>query len=355
MFYSGADTKAMRASLRRICWKHILDTNSLCLRFVFNHLPQLIERPAMQTRAHFFASSNSFPNILQVLHYYRTATILFCLVNNLFGNTVINVFNVTSFSARDLSQCLSSRLRTFALKTFSCSQKLISLSSKKTSSKQFSRRSCSQNIFSQIDPHDVSCFNKQNIGEIEHEVKKPLFSPANQFCFFWKPEFKKRLVKLANLKRNLNPSLRSKERQDTFFQRICSFVKMDRACLFKDKLFRILLRFQPSRDFSDSIATHLRTQFGKLLPQRSVRQMVQPNTVPFPVQKSHRGYMITRFCKQILKLTKKFILKARYAKFKGNCSFHRKEFKMPGDLKTIFREQRFLPALKGQVSALSKG
>jgi hypothetical protein len=65
--------------------------------------------------------------------------------------------------------------------------------------------------------------------------------------------------------------------------------------------------------------------------------------------------MITSFCKQLLKLTKRFILKVCYAKFDGNGSFHRKEFTIHSDLKTMFREQRFLPALKGQVSALSIG
>ena len=354
MFDSSANTKTARASLRSKCGKNIFHAHSFCCRFVFNHLPQLIERPTMQARSYLFACSNPVSYVFQVFHNNSTAAMFFSFADNLLGNTVIHVLNVTSFSARDLSQFLSCRLRTVALKTLSRSQKFIPLSAKKSSSEQFSRGGCGQNIFSQINSHSFSCINRQNIGQVKDEVKEPLLSLADEFSFFWKSEVKERLVKSADLKRNLNSALWRKKRQHGFFQGIGSLVKMDRTFFLKNKLFGLFSCLQRSRYFCNCIATHLSSEFRKTVSQGSIRQMVQSHTVPLLAHKSDRGHLIASCNEQILQVAQKLVLQVRNVKFDSNCSFHRKECKMYSDLKTILGGRRFLPGLKALVSAPSK-
>src|SRR5690554_5287593 len=146
-----SDSKTARTSLRSISRMYILNGYSFSSSFVLNHLTQLVEGPTMQTRTSSFICLDPFSNISQIFHYNRINPVLFRFLDYLFGNAMVNVFNVSSFFARDFSQFLLGRLRTVALKTLSHSQKFVPFSSKSASSEQFSCGGGSQNIFSKID------------------------------------------------------------------------------------------------------------------------------------------------------------------------------------------------------------
>src|SRR3990167_3845132 len=346
MFQTMAKISAARTSLRGICWIDIQELYSSCLSLVFYKLPQLIKRPPVQTRTHFFTCFDSFTNFFQVFHNdLRTSTLL-SFRHNLFGHRVIHMANIAFFFAGDFPQPLFCRLRTIARQTLPVSQKLIALFSKDSSSKQFSCGGGSQNIFSKIHTYCYSRFYWGNIGEIEDKMEKPTIAFAHQLRFFRKSFIQKSLVKFTHLQRNLDAPLQSVQRENSIFQKVRPFIKMDRTSFFKQELFWAFQGGQSCRSFCHCIATHLRTELWKLFPQPSIAKMVQSNSIPLFFTGCYLRHTITYRCKEVLQFFKSLFLKVTAIESDRNRSFHTKDFKILVSLQTTIEERQFLPTLK---------
>lgn len=355
MFLTYTQRKTMRAGLGCKFWLYISNFDPEACRFIFNKLPQLVKRPTVQSRAEFFSCFDSFPDVFQIFHNEGRTPVHSSLRYDLFRDAVIHVLNVAFFSAGDMPQSLFSRLRTVALKTPTHSQESISARSNRPSSKQLSCGGCSQNIFSQIYTHCIAINYRQNVGEIEDKVKKPTISFADQLSFFRISKVKESLVISADLKWNTNPPAQTKQREHSIFQRIGSFIEMDRTSVFKKHLLRPFKRLQACCGFSNYITGHLRPQLGQRFSQGMVAKVMQPDPVALFFRVSNGYNFITAFCEHFLELTKSFILRNAYAKLNRDGSFHRGKFTLQYCFYTITEERQFLPALKDWVSLPSNG
>lgn len=188
-----------RACSRCVGRTNVFNPDSLRLSFILYKCAQLIKRPAMQSTAFFFRS-NALANIFQIFHHNRRTTVALSFRYDFFGNTVINMSTPSLFLARDFPQSPFSGLRTFALKALSVCQKLISRSSKSSTSKQFACGCGGKNIFPEIHPHSLYRLYGQNIRKIENKVKKPALALANKLSFFDQAPIQKSFVKRTDLK-----------------------------------------------------------------------------------------------------------------------------------------------------------
>src|SRR3990167_4366097 len=345
----------VRTNFRCIGRTNIDYLDSFRLSFVFHKFAQLIKCPAVQPRTVLFTGSNALTNVFQVFHKNRRTTIVFSFLNDFFGYTVIHVFNMALFSARDIPQSLFSGLRTFALKALPMCQKLIPRSSKDSTSKQLTCGGGSKNIFSKIYTHSISRFYGQNIGQVENEVKKPAFAFTDKLGFLNHTPIQKILVKRTNFKFQTNPSAKRKKRKDLIFQRIGSFIKMDRTPFLEQNLPRPFQCFQSLRCFCNRVATHLCSQLRKILSECMVVKMVQTNAIFLRLLYRNASHLTACGRENCLQFQKSQILRERNVKLNGNRSFHTGYSTENNSFKTTFEERRFLPGLKAWVSALSKG
>jgi hypothetical protein len=131
------------------------------------------------------------------------------------------------------------------------------------------------------------------------------------------------------------------------------FVKSNRGynLVFKDP--SVLIRFTDSKD---SIANHLRSQLARGSDFR-IAEIMQSDSIPAPMLNSKRDDLITGGKKGISQIHKLIRLIFCQSKFYADGSFHTAEkyAKPLFYLQTKIEEQRFLPALKDWVSALSIG
>ena len=89
--------------LRGIGWMYIENLYPMRLSFIFNKATKFIKGPAVQATAHTLIALDPFSDVFQILQYNFRTFVSLSFKNKVFSNTVIDMSDVASFSARDLS------------------------------------------------------------------------------------------------------------------------------------------------------------------------------------------------------------------------------------------------------------
>lgn len=339
--------------LRSVSRIHVGDPHPLSFCFVGNKLTQLIKRPSMQPRANSFVCSDPQADVFQILKHNLCAAISFGFLNKSFGNTMVYIGHMPSFSARDLPQPLFCRLRTVALKTAPMSQKFVSFSSQRCTTKYLTGRGSRQIIFPKIDCKNLTTSTTNHLWKIKNKMEKPPLALTDKLCLFDRSSTQILCMIGADIKEELNPSLQGIQRENSFFERIGPFIKMDRDAIAKKNLFRLFQSFQGLGDFANRITAHLRAKLGKFFSKKLITQVMETNPMSFFLLQGNCSYFVTGSAKVLCKLTKSPFVFFRRGKFDGNCPFHERKGSIPFIFKKQKKERHFLPPLKEWVSVPS--
>jgi hypothetical protein len=346
-----------RTGLRCVRGVDVLHGNSERSSLVFDKGLQLSPRPTMESRSHPFAHLDTLADIGQVFQNNRTTFGLRRLSNDFGANLVIDMAHMTRFPAGDCSQQLPCRLRTVALKPLTQCQKPVARFSELSTSIERAATRGSGNVFAKIDAQNPATFRWCNVGQIKDHMQVPPPALAQQLRFADLAAAQIIALEHSEAHRNDLAAGHREQRDSLGVQPKRPRVNVNRSIGTKRQRLPVTqigtVSLHTLRYGGNCVTRHLRAEGCKSFTNRIVRQVMELDAITAAVRHSNLRDRGTRGCEGRLQFSDLFGLLAGWNEPNRNRALHRSNTTRqvchtPG----IRKEQRFLPGLKAEVSAL---